>query len=226
MSPEPVPDAEQPDPGQTNQPLETSSAYPPVGRPTGIPAPLDERGRLHLPHNRISKGLHLPGEVEIVDPRFPRYARSYLSQAALAMLMVLVFVDSLSEAALAAGLGSSVLIVFLHPGNRSATSRSLIGGHAIALVIGSLASLVWFSPSLQSLAGGSGFFFDLSLALSLGLLILVMAVTDTEHPPAAGTVLGMASQSFAWDTTLIIIGAVLLLVVIQRLLRSYLKDLI
>ena len=36
--------------------------------------------------------------------------------------------------------------------------------------------------------------FDLTLALAVGMLILVMAVTDTEHPPAAGTVMGVALQ--------------------------------
>ena len=67
---------------------------------------------------------------------------------------------------------------------------------------------------------------DLSLAVSVGLLILGMAITDTEHPPAAGTVLGMATRPWDTQTFMIIIGAVLLLAVIQRLLRSHLRDLL
>ena len=67
---------------------------------------------------------------------------------------------------------------------------------------------------------------DLSLAVSVGLLILVMAITDTEHPPAAGTVLGMATRPWELKTTAIIIGAVLLLAAIHYLLRSSLPDLI
>jgi len=30
------------------------------------------------------------------------------------------------------------------------------------------------------------------MALSVGLLFLVMAITDTDHPPAASIILGMA----------------------------------
>ena len=67
---------------------------------------------------------------------------------------------------------------------------------------------------------------DLSLALSVGALILVMAVTDTEHPPAAGTVLGFSTRSWDPSTTAIIIAAVLLLALIKRLLSPYLRDLI
>ena len=53
-----------------------------------------------------------------------------------------------------------------------------------------------------------------------------MAVTDTEHPPAAGTVLGMATRT--WDPRITFIGmfAILLLAVVKRLLQKYLRDLI
>ncbi len=75
-------------------------------------------GRLQILPHRLSRRLHLPEDVEVLDPRFFRYSHRYLLQsglAALAMLAVLLFVDSLADAALVAGLGSSVLIVFLHP---------------------------------------------------------------------------------------------------------------
>ena len=64
------------------------------------------------------------------------------------------------------------------------------------------------------------------LAISVGILIITMAITDTEHPPAAGTVLGVATK--AWDPLIIalIIGAVVLLVCIKLVLHRYLRDLI
>ena len=67
---------------------------------------------------------------------------------------------------------------------------------------------------------------DFVLALSVGVLIIAMAVTDTEHPPAAGTVLGIATK--AWDplTTSIIVGAVLLLACIKYVLHRYMRDLV
>ena len=232
MASEPDSAQNEPNPQPDDAPAETSLEDDPTPSQSqfdDLYYPLGFKGRVHLPHNRLSESLHLPEEVRLFDPRFLRSARSYLTQAALAalaMLAVLLFVDSLSDAALVAGLGASVLIIFLHPSNRSATARSLVGGHAIALIAGSAVAIIWFSAPLQASVGDIGIFFDVSLAVSLGVVILIMAITDTEHPPAAGTVLGTASQSWERQTTLIVISAVMLLAVIQRLLSPYLRDLI
>lgn len=142
------------------------------------------------------------------------------------MLAILVFVDSLSDAALAAGLGASVLIVFIHPSSHAAQARSLIGGHGLAILVGSALSLVLFAAPVVDSLEDLGLVRDLSLALSVGVLILVMAVTDTEHPPAAGTVFGFSTRSWDPSTMAIIIAAVLMLALIKHLLNPYLRDLI
>ena len=63
----------------------------------------------------------------------------------------------------------------------------------------------------------------LPLAASVGILILMMAMTDTEHPPAAGTSLGTAYREWDPVTTAVIIGAV---VCIKVVLHRYLRDLV
>ena len=171
---------------------------------------------------------HAP-KVHLLDPQFHRSHKNYLIQVALAtgaMFVILSLVDSLSDAALAAGLGSSVLIVFLNPSNRSASPRSLIGGHFLGALIGLGFSLLLFSTPLEDSLTSSTLLRGGILAASVGILMLVMSTTDTEHPPAAGTVLGIATK--AWDPFImsIIIGAVLLLAFIKFLLNRYLHDLI
>jgi CBS-domain-containing membrane protein len=181
-----------------------------------------------LPHE-VSERLHLPKEIEVVDPRFRRYWYSYLVQgflATAAMLVILLFVDSIADAALVAGLGSSVVILFVHPSASAARPRSLIGGHAVGLVVGIGCSLLVFGSPLGDLMEHSRFLSDLSLALSLGLVILIMAVTNTEHPPAAGTVLGMSLQAFDPVTTVVLVVAIIMLSMIQYFLRPHLHDLI
>ena len=83
-------------------------------------------GKLHvLPHG-LSERLHLPGDVEIIDPRFRRHSHSYLLQAflaTLAMLAILLVVDSLADAVLAAALGSSIVILLVHPSASTARAR-------------------------------------------------------------------------------------------------------
>ena len=91
------------------------------------------------------------------------------------MLAILVFVDSLSDAALAAGLGSSVVLVFIHPSSHAAQGRSLIGGHGLAILVGSALSLFLFAAPVADFLAELGLIRDLSLALSVGVLILVMA---------------------------------------------------
>ena len=174
-------------------------------------------------HRRYAPKVHL------LDPQFRRSHKNYIIQVALAtaaMFVILLMVDSLSDAALAAGLGSSVLIVFLNPSNRSASPRSLIGGHFLGVLIGLGISLLLFSTPLEDSLTSSTLLRGGILAASVGILMLVMSTTDTEHPPAAGAVLGIATK--AWDPFImsIIIGAVLLLAFIKFLLNRYLHDLI
>ena len=143
----------------------------------------------------------------------------------MAMLVLLLFFDSLSQAALAAGLGSSVITVFVNPSNRTASYRSVVGGHALALLLGSVFAVLLFAAPVETFLEDLSPVRNLSLAVSVGLLILAMAITDTEHPPAAGTVLGVGTRPWELDTTGIIIGAVLLLAILKYLLRSHLRDL-
>ena len=177
---------------------------------------------------RIGRNLHFPEDVQILDPRFSRYTHNYLIQASLAalsMLLILFLVDSLADAALAAGLGASVAIVFIHPASPTSRHRSLIGGHALGLAFGTAFSLFLFSSPLISLLGDMPWLFDVVLALSVGVMILVMAVTDTEHPPAVGTLLGVAIQPWHWETPAVLIAAVILLSVIRYVLQPHLRDL-
>lgn len=190
---------------------------------------LKSNGRVPVLPRRLSRRLRLPQDVEVVDPRFLHYSHRYLLQAVLAtiaMLVILLFVDSIADIALAAGLGSSVVILFLHPSAAAARPRSLIGGHALALAVGIGCSALVFSGSSADVINTSRVLSDLSIAVSLGLVILVMAITNTEHPPAAGTVLGITMQPLDPVRLMVFLGAIFLLVLIQWVLRSRIHDLI
>jgi CBS-domain-containing membrane protein len=190
---------------------------------------LPSDGRVHVLPHRLSKQLHLPEHVEVVDPRFRRYWHSYVVQAVLAtvtMLFILLFVDSLADAALAAGLGSSVAILFVHPSASAAKARSVIGGHSLALLFGVGCSLLIFHSSAGEFIAQNQVLSDIALAASVGMVILIMAVTNTEHPPAAATVLGMAIQPIDPLRTAVFIAAIILLALIHLLFKSRLHDLI
>ena len=162
------------------------------------------------------------------DPGFAGSPWRFIWQAGLAtlvMLAILVFVDSLSYAAIAAGLASSVVGIFIGPSNRTARVRSVVGGHIVALALGSIFSAILFLGPMETFLIDHVHLRNMVYALAVGGAMLLMAITNTEHPPAAGTALGMASREFDVLVFLSIIGAVIMLGVIKLALRPYLRDL-
>jgi len=167
--------------------------------------------------------------LAFIDPQFRRQPRHYFVQGGLAtigMFAVLLFVDSFSDAALVAALGASVVIIFVHPTSKLGAPRALVGGHLLGLLVGSVFSMILFAPPVSGILEGVDALRDLALAASVGAVIILMAITDTEHPPAGGTVLGMSTRVFDPSIFAIIIGAVIVLAVMKRILRRYLRDLI
>ncbi len=162
------------------------------------------------------------------DPGFASYPWAFAFQAVLAtlvMLVILTFVHSLSSAAIAAGLASSVVGIFIGPNNRTARVRSVVGGHGVALLLGSaFAAILFFGPA-ETFLTDMEYLRNLGYALAVGLAMLLMAITNTEHPPAAGTALGMASREFDILIFFSLIGAVTLLAVMKLAIRPYLRDL-
>lgn len=162
------------------------------------------------------------------DPGFIKFPWAFVFQAALAtvvMLAILTFVQSLSSAAIAAGLASSVVGIFIGPSNQTARIRSVVGGHGVALALGSLFSVMLFLGPVQAFLIDAEVLRNLSYAAAVGAAMLLMAITNSEHPPAAGTALGMASREFDILIFLSIIGAVALLAVMKLAIRPYLRDL-
>ncbi len=162
------------------------------------------------------------------DPGFARAPLRFVAQAVLAtgvMLAILTFVDSLSSAAIAAGLASSVVVIFINPSNRTAQIRAVVGGHALALALGSIFSLTLIFGPAETFLADMELLRNLSYAFAVGIAVLLMAITNTEHPPAAGTALGMASREFDILIFFSIIGAVVMLSIIKLALRPQLRDL-
>lgn len=151
-----------------------------------------------------------------------RHWKNYVFQSALATLTLLIALVLLrmQHTVIVASIGATAFIVFAMPDSLTAKSRNVIGGHAVGLVCGSLCAVL--AASVPSVA-------ILAYAVAVGLSILVMVVTDTEHPPASGTALGMAILPWSvgtwWAPVVAVITGALLLSLAHRVLRPYLRDL-
>jgi CBS-domain-containing membrane protein len=144
---------------------------------------------------------------------------SYVLQSLLAAGSVFVVLVALRQQNLvvAASLAATTFTVFAMPSRVTASPRNVIGGHLVGLVFGSVFALIPVESALAQ---------DAVYALTVGGAILVMAVTNTEHPPAAGTALGVVIAGFSVQVVLGVVVGVGVLALIQRLLRPMLRDLI
>ena len=84
-----------------------------------------------------------------------------------------------------------------------ATPRHVLGGHAACALVGSVAALLLSTAPGEALAEDFGLLTEAAAALAVGFGIVLMGLTDTEHPPAAGTALGLAIVDF--DATLLLV---------------------
>ena len=76
----------------------------------------------------------------------------------------------------------------------------------------------------ERLIGDTPVLFAFYAALGVGITMLVMGITDTERPPAVGTVLGVVAHGFDWGLIFFVV-VVVMLVAVNQLLRSHMADL-
>ena len=164
----------------------------------------------------IRQSVRDPADKEsLIDSQFRRYWKNYLGQcvlAALALLAIMLVMDVVARAAIVVAIASSAFIVFVMPHSRVSTLRRVIGGHVVAVIVALGLALLYLTP-VGGFAAESHLTSDL-MAATVGLSILIMVVFNTEHPPAAGTVLGLAVEGWTLSAVFfVLLGAVMLSVV-------------
>jgi len=154
-----------------------------------------------------------------MDPKFPSYWKPYILQSSYAAGTVFFITLLLSEnPVVIASIGATAFIVFALPNNIAAEPKRIIGGHFLGFFIGSCFAVFPFMHIVL--------FKAIWFALSIGFTILLMVVLDFEHPPAAGTALGMTLVGYSNSAAIAIIISVLLLTIIAYLSKPYLEDLV
>jgi len=166
--------------------------------------------------------------VQIIDKSFIKSPKSYIIQSLLAiavLAVILYFVEVLTHAAVVAALGASTFIVFAMPHSITARPRRLVGGHVVGVICGSVCHYAFLTGPFGRLIANWEFLFFFVSALSVGLSIFLMAITNTEHPPAASAALGLAAHPWSNQVVIVIVLCAICLAIIGRLLRRYLRDL-
>ena len=156
--------------------------------------------------------------VQKMVEEFKLHWKNYVFQslfATVAVFVVLYFL-TLQNAVIIASIGATAFIVFAMPKALTANARNVIGGHVVGLFWGFVFSLIPHATLLASLVCYSA---------AVGLSIFTMVVTDTEHPPASGTALGVAITGMHPDVLIAVILSIVLLSLIHHFFKPYLRDL-
>jgi len=167
--------------------------------------------------------------MEIIDKSFKRAPKSFIMQSLLAVVtvaIILYFVEVLTHAAIVAALGASAFIVFAMPRSITARPRSLIGGHIVGLLSGTFCYYAFLAGPLGKLITGWEFTTLFIYALAVGLSIFLMVITNTEHPPAAGTALGVVAYAWSYQIVVFVLLCAIGLAIVRWLLGSRLRDLV
>ncbi len=154
---------------------------------------------------------------------FKRYWKHYVFQsvAATVSIFVVIFAVNIQEnPVVIASIGATTFIVFAMPNYLTAQPRNILGGHIVGMVCGFLASIIPLGQLMpDSLA------VSILYALAVGASIFIMVVIDTEHPPAAGTALGLAIFGFSLKITLTLLVSMIFLTAVHHFCKQYLRDL-
>ena len=168
-------------------------------------------------------------KIILIDKKFKKNTLKYIFQCFLATLTifaVLIFLDVLKETAIITALGASTFIVFTMPKQYSSDSRRLIGGSFVGLVVGFIFYFISQSQIKNMFSISETKFLIIFGAIAVGSAIFIMAVTNTEHAPAAGIALGLVINPWDYLTIIFIVAAIFWLASIKLILNKYLMDLI
>ena len=148
--------------------------------------------------------------------------QSALAGATLAVILLLQ--DALANAAILTAIAASTFLVFVAPSNVMSQPRRLVGGHLTGALVALPLSLLLYESGLG--LSETAIVYEVTAGAAVGLGILVMSLIDTEHGPAAGTILGLVLEPWSASAALLVVGSACVLVAAKHLLRERLVDLI
>ena len=154
--------------------------------------------------------------------------RPYVVQAtlaSLALLAILLIEKGVSDGIIVVTIASSTATVFVVPHSIASSPRRVVGGHVFSVLVG---LVLW--GGLDLLTGDAGSASNLQIdvfgAAAVGLSVLVMATTNTEHPPAAGTAFGIMVVGLSFTFIAFILSAAVILSMVRLMLRDRLQNLL
>ena len=163
------------------------------------------------------------------DRKFASNMPSYLFQcglATLSMVAIILLVDVIFRPVVVVAAASSAFIVFVVPHSVAATPRKVIGGHLLAVLVGTAFAGLMGLFGIDGGLVGERLVLQVAGAVSVGFAMFGMVITNTEHPPAAATSLSLVFHEWAISSIVFILGAAFVLSAVRIALRPKLVNLL
>jgi len=153
------------------------------------------------------------------DNKFTYYKKYFFLQCTAVTLTIglIIYILTMQNAVIVASIGASAFIIFASPHGYYARPKKLIGGHLVGLLFGTIFSLINIHILPTEV---------ITTAFAVGCTFFLMVLIDVEHPPAAGTALGIVFIDVSLPLAIAIVASVCFISLIHHLLRPYMKDLI
>ena len=171
--------------------------------------------------------LFFGNAMYLIDKKLKHNVWRYIFQCGMATLTIigiLAFLNYVQHGAIIAALGASSFIVFTMPNSYPSRPRPLIGGYIIGVASGVACSLLMRSSFVLAIVPKPYVATVIFGGLAVGLAMFLMAITNTEHAPAAGMALALVLNPWELETIVFIFASVLWLKFIKKLLRRHLMD--
>ena len=117
---------------------------------------------------QVSHWLHRGLAGMVLDRHLISRSRNYLFQTGLAtfaLIIMLLVEDAVLNAAIVVAVASSAFIVFVVPNSVASTPRKVIGGHLVAVIVGTIGSGILMIPTLEAFGEQSRYALDIVAAL-------------------------------------------------------------
>ena len=167
--------------------------------------------------------------MNLIDTKFIKTPFRFIFQcflAGLSLFGILLFLNQLKHPAIIASLGATSFIVFTRPKWYSSDPRRLFGGYIVGISIG----VFFFYLGKTSNIGQLLDKYELCTAafggISVAVSIFIMAITNTEHPPASGITLGLIIGEWNYHTIIFILLSLVAMYFTKKLFLRFLTDLI
>ena len=133
----------------------------------------------------------------------------------MVLFLAFLFLNS-QQIVIIASIGATAFVVFTMPGSIAAQPRSVIGGHLVGLFSGSIFTFIPVAAVIPPIV---------IYSIAVGISIFIMVATDTEHPPASGTALGVAMTGFQPSVLLAVVASATLMSLAHHFLKRYMRKL-